>query len=115
MTTRQFFRALPAYAIAIISMISPSWCRVELPLGGLSLSRPQRAQSLVLFVGGDLLAKLGFGDDKEQRLTIQSGEQLSEQGRPTYNVEYELTPRWSLVGEYDRFNAYNAGLKSRIY
>jgi hypothetical protein len=30
-------------------------------------------------------------------------------------VEYKLTDRWSLVGEYDRFNALNAGVKWKIY
>ena len=44
-----------------------------------------------------------------------SGEQISEQGRPTYHVEYKLTPRWYVVGEYDRFGDFNAGLKWRIY
>ena len=87
----------------------------DLPREEHSLSTQQRAQTLALFVGKDLFARLGFGDEKEQRLTIHSGEQISEQGNPTYNVEYELTDRWSLVGEYDRFNAFNAGLKWRVY
>jgi translocation and assembly module TamB len=58
---------------------------------------------------------MGFGDQSQERLTISSGEQISEQGRPTYNVEYKVTDRWSLVGEYDRFGDLNAGLKWRVY
>jgi len=107
----QFSSTPPLSSEQVLLMVTAG----ELPREERSLSTQQRAQTLALFVGRDLLAKLGFGDDKEQRLTIHSGEQLSEQGRPTYNVEYELTDRWSLVGEYDRFNAYNAGLKWRIY
>jgi translocation and assembly module TamB len=107
----QFTSTPPLSSEQILLMITAG----ELPREERSLSTQQRAQTLAIFVGRDLLAKLGFGDDKEQRLTMQSGEQLSEQGRPTYSVEYQLTPRWSLVGEYDRFNAYNAGLKWRIY
>ena len=70
---------------------------------------------MAIFLGKDLLAKLGFGDQNEERLIINSGQEISEQGRPTYSLEYKLTDRWSLVGEYDRFNAFNAGLKWRVY
>ena len=106
------FSSMPALSSEqILLMVTAG----ELPREERSLSTQQRAQTLALFIGRDLLTKLGFGQETEQRLTIHSGEELSEQGRPTYNVEYELTPRWSIVGEYDRFNAYNAGLKWRIY
>jgi len=107
----QFSSTPPLSSEQILLMVTAG----ELPREERSLSTQQRAQTLAVFVGRDLLSKLGFGDDKEQRLTIRSGEQLSEQGRPTYNVDYELTDRWSLVGEYDRFNAYNAGFKWRIF
>jgi translocation and assembly module TamB len=107
----QFTSTPPLSSEQIILMVTAG----EMPRDERSLSTQRRAQTLAVYVGKDLLTRLGFGDDKEQRLSIQSGEQLSEQGRPTYTVEYELTDRWSLVGEYDRFNAYNAGLKWRIY
>jgi translocation and assembly module TamB len=87
----------------------------ELPSDDFTLTPQQKAQTVAVFLGRDLLTKLGVGDDSEERLTIQSGEQMSEQGKPTYSVEYKLTERWSLTGEYDRFNAFNAGLKWRIY
>jgi len=54
------------------------------------------------------------GDQSQERLTIKSGEEISDQGRPTYHVEYKLTEHWSLVGEYDRFGDFNAGFKWRI-
>jgi translocation and assembly module TamB len=79
------------------------------------LTSEQRAQTVAVFLGRDLLTTLGFSDAGESRLTFHSGEQLTEQGGPTYNLEYKLSERWSLTGEYDRFNAYNAGLKWRIY
>jgi translocation and assembly module TamB len=87
----------------------------ELPKGTYSLSPQQRAQTVALFLGKDLLAKLGFGDQNSQRLTFNSGENISEAGRPTYDVDYKLTKRWSIEGEYDRFNAFNAGLKWKVY
>jgi len=107
----QFTSTPPLSSEQIVLMITAG----DLPRDERSLTTQQRAETLALYVGRDLLTRLGFGDEREQRLTFHSGEQLSDQGRPTYNVEYQLTPRWSLVGEYDRFNAFNAGLKWRIY
>jgi translocation and assembly module TamB len=79
------------------------------------LSTQQRAGTVAVFLGRDLLSRLGFSDTGESRLNIHSGQDVTEEGRPTYNVEYRLSDRWSLVGEYDRFNAFNAGFKWRIY
>jgi translocation and assembly module TamB len=107
----QFSSTPPLNSEQIVLMVSAG----EVPRGTLVLTPQQKAQTVAVFFGRDLLARLGLGDDSEDRLTFQSGEQVSEQGRPTYNVEYKLTDRWSLVGEYDRFNAFNAGLKWRVY
>jgi translocation and assembly module TamB len=107
----QFASTPPLSSEQILLMVTAG----TLPHETRPLSTQQRAQNLAVFVGHDVLTKLGFGEDKEQRLTIRSGEEISEQGRPTYNVEYSLTDRWSLVGEYDRFNAFNAGFKWRVY
>jgi translocation and assembly module TamB len=79
------------------------------------LSTQQRAQTMAVFIGRDLLTRLGFSDEGESRLSFHSGQEITEEGKPTYNLEYRLSDRWSLVGEYDRFNAFNAGLKWRIY
>ena len=86
----------------------------DLPAGGATLTAKQRAETLATFLARDFLTKLGF-DAGESRLTIQSGEQISETGRPTYSIEFKLSDDWSLVAEYDRFAAYDAGVKWRIY
>ena len=57
----------------------------------------------------------GLGVDDPDRLTITSGEQVTQQGGETYAVEYKLGKRWVLVGEYDEFDDYNVGLKWRLY
>jgi translocation and assembly module TamB len=57
----------------------------------------------------------GLGGDDSERLTITSGEQVTQQGGETYLVEYLLGNRWSLVGEYDEFDDYNVGLKWRVF
>jgi len=58
----------------------------------------------------------GFSSDgTPDRLTVNSGQELSEKGKPTYEVEYKVAPRWWIVGEYDVFDDYNAGVKWRVY
>jgi translocation and assembly module TamB len=87
----------------------------ELPQGTYNLTPQQKAQTMGMFLGQDLLTKLGLAGQGQPRLIVHSGEEITEQGKPTYNVEIRLTPRWSLVGEYDRFGDYNGGVKWRIY
>lgn len=87
----------------------------EIPSGEYTLTAQQRAQTLAMFLGRELLSKLGFGDASAQRLTIHSGEEISETGRPTYRIEFKLTDDWSLVAEYDRFGDFNMGAQWRFY
>lgn len=107
----QFTSTPPLSSEQIVLMVTAG----ELPKGSYTLSPQQKAQTVAVFVGRDLLTKFGLADDSEDRLTFQSGQEISEQGRPTYGMEYKLNRRWSLVGEYDRFNAFNAGVKWRVY
>jgi len=76
-------------------------------------SAGQRLAVLGAYLGKGIFQDLGFGG--ESRLEISTGEQVSAQGRETYDFEYKLGRRWSLTGEYDRFDSYNAGLKWRVY
>jgi translocation and assembly module TamB len=87
----------------------------ELPGREYTLTSQQRAQTAAVFLGRELLAKLGFGDVGEERLIIRSGEEISETGKPTYTFEFKLTDDWSVVAEYDRFGDYNVGAKWRFY
>lgn len=107
----QFTSTPPLASEQILLMVTAG----ELPRGELTLTSQQKAQTMAMFLGRDLLAKLGFGDQTEQRLTVHSNEEISEVGRSTYDVEYKLSKRWSVEGEYDRFGDFNAGLKWRIY
>lgn len=107
----QFSSNPPLSSQEILLMVTAG----QMPQGTFTLTPQQRAQTVALFLGRDLLSKLGLGEMGQQRLIIRSGEDVSEQGRPTYNVEFKLTKRWSLVGEYDRFGDYDAGVKWQIY
>ncbi|BET67489.1 hypothetical protein ASA1KI_24070 [Opitutales bacterium ASA1] len=76
----------------------------------------ERAQRLAMFVGRNLAANLGLSGSGAggDRLTVRSGENFSREGRETIYVQYDLNGRWSVVGEYDRFDAYNGGIKFRL-
>ncbi|HTX65248.1 MAG TPA: translocation/assembly module TamB domain-containing protein, partial [Opitutaceae bacterium] len=78
-----------------------------------NVSAQQRLAGIGAYLGKGLLGGLGGGGPG--RLTVISGNQLSEQGKATYEVDYRLAERWTLVGEYDQFDDYNAGLKYRLY
>jgi len=107
----QFSSSPPLSSEQIILMLTAG----EMPREAARLSPEQRAQRLAMFVGKNVFSQLGIGGTDGDRLTIRSGEEITEQGKPTYDVEYKLTEKWSLVGQYDRFNEYNAGIKWRIY
>ncbi|MDI1248858.1 MAG: translocation/assembly module TamB domain-containing protein [Lacunisphaera sp.] len=73
----------------------------------------QRLALLGAYLGRGLFQDLGLGG--EDRLEIAAGERISRSGRETYEFEYKLGERWSLLGEYDEYDAYNAGLKWRVF
>ncbi len=87
----------------------------ELPKREASFTAQQRAGKLAMFLGKSILSKFTSDDGGAERLTITSGENITEQGKETYALEYKITEHVSLVGEYDRFGALNAGVKWRVY
>ncbi len=108
----QFSSSPPLTSEQIVLMLTTG----QTPAGvATSTTTRQRAQGVAMFVGKNILSDLGFGGTGDGRLTIRSGEQVTESGRPTYDVEYKLDEDWSVVGEYDRFSQYNLGFKWRIY
>jgi translocation and assembly module TamB len=99
--------ALDASALTLLVMTG------QPPVGAGTASSGQRLALLGAYLSRGLFQDLGLGG--EERLEISSGERVSEQGRDTYELEYKLSERSALVGEYDRFDSYNAGLKWRVY
>lgn len=107
----QFSSTPPLSSEQILLMLTAG----EIPRQGQFAFTPEeRAQRLGFFLGRGVLSDFGIGADSN-RLTIRSGENISDSGRPTYSVEYELTPIWSLIGQYDQFNDFNLMLKWRVY
>jgi translocation and assembly module TamB len=86
----------------------------KIPQGQFTYSTEQRASRIATFVGKDLFSRFSGGGTGEERLLISTGENVSEEGKLTYSVEYKFTDAWSIIGEYDRFNAFNAHLKWKV-
>jgi translocation and assembly module TamB len=107
----QFSSTPPLSPEQIVLMLTAG----QMPSETARITTEQRAQRMALFVGGNLLHEFGIGGGDEERLSVRSGEQLTETGTQTYEAEYKLTDDWSVVGEYDRFNEFNVGLKWRVY
>lgn len=103
---------------------SPSLGADEL-LGMVMAGEPPRSQETL--GGGNRFARLGtylrqgflknYGNDAgdPDRLVLTTGENISRLGRETYGIEYKLGGRFSLAGEYDEFDAFNAGVKWRFF
>lgn len=86
----------------------------SLPNREYTYSAAAKAQNVGAYLAGDLLSSLTGNPAEESRLTLRSGQRVSTAGRLTYGVEYRLSERWSLVGEYDRWSQFNAGVRWRI-
>jgi translocation and assembly module TamB len=84
------------------------------PQNEINKSATQRAAGLGTFLGRSLLSSVSGETGGADRLSIESGEKISRQGRETYDIEYKLSDRWALTGEYNEFDEYNAGLKWRV-
>jgi translocation and assembly module TamB len=84
------------------------------PAEGQTAGTGQRLAAVGAYVGRDLLRTFGIANSDEERLTIRSGQQVSRGGRETYGFDYRLTDKWSVVGDYDEFDAYNMGVRRRF-
>ncbi|MGH7945650.1 MAG: translocation/assembly module TamB domain-containing protein, partial [Opitutaceae bacterium] len=85
------------------------------PSNEISKTAAQRAASIGVFLGKSLLGSLGADAGDADKLSFESGEKISRQGKETYDIEYELSDRWTLTGEYNEFDEYNAGVKWRVF
>jgi translocation and assembly module TamB len=107
----QFSSTPPLTSEQILLMLTAG----EMPQTDYTFSTTSKAERLATFVGKDLWSRFMGSGRSEERLIIRTGEAVSEEGRLTYSVEYRLTDRWSIIGEYDEFNAFNADLKWKVF
>ncbi len=85
------------------------------PTEGQTAGAGQRLAAVGAYVGRDLLRTFGVAGADEERLTIRAGDQVSRAGRETYGFDFRLTDKWSVVGDYDEFDAYNMGVRRRFW
>ena len=85
------------------------------PSNEIAVTGTQRMTRLGTFVGQNLLNSFASDGADADRLSITAGEKISRQGRETYDIEYKVSDRWSVRGEYNEFDEYNAGLKWRVF
>jgi translocation and assembly module TamB len=87
----------------------------EMPLNETASSAQQRAGHVAMFVGKNILSRLGLGTGAEDRLTLSSGPSEIQPGTQTYGFEYKLSDDWWVTGDYDQFGGLNLGLRWRFY
>jgi translocation and assembly module TamB len=85
------------------------------PSNEITKSATQRVANIGLFLSQSLLSSLGTDAGEADRLSFVSGEKISRQGKETYDIEYKLSDRWTLTGERNEFDEYNAGVKWRVF
>lgn len=71
--------------------------------------------NLGLYLGQGMLGAGGMNNSLADKLSVDVGEETSRSGRKTIDASYEITPRWSVEGGYDVFDAYNADLIWTIF
>jgi len=79
-----------------------------------SKSSQQKLTAIGTYLGQSLFDNFGGDSGGADRLAITSGERISTEGKETYTIEYRLNDRFSLIGEYDEYDDYNAGVKWRV-
>jgi translocation and assembly module TamB len=87
----------------------------ETPQNEITYTAGERVARLGTYLGQSLLWQFGADPESTDKLSVKVGERVSRHGRETYGIEYELDPRWSLIGEYDEFDEYNLGVKWKVY
>ncbi len=101
----------PLSSDAVLMMLTAG----VLPERELTFTGQQRAARLALFLGQNLLYELTGDESVGDRLIIESGRNISRQGRETYAIRYRLSDRLSVTGEYDEYDAINAGIRLRMF
>lgn len=107
----QFFSSPPLASEEILLLVMAG----EAPQDEVSYTASQRSTKLGAYLGQSLINQFTGHPGGEDRLLITTGDKVSRDGRETYRIEYNLDGRWSLVGEYDEFDDYNAGVKWKMF
>lgn len=72
-----------------------------------------RGGRFALYLGQDFFSLL-FGGGAAENIRIRSGDSFSGGGQATA-IEYIISDRWSVIGEYNEFEDYNMDLRWRVF
>ncbi len=85
----------------------------DVPDANFNYSASQRASKIGTYLSQGLLSS-GSEGGLGSRFSLVTGENLSEQGKETLEMEFKLDERFQLLGEYDEYDAWNTGLRWRV-
>ena len=86
----------------------------QIPREDFTFSNRDRVSKLAMFLGKSLLSKFHPGKPEEEKLTIRSGQDITEQGKQTYEVDTSSRRGGPWSASPDRFGALNANVKWRL-
>ena len=86
----------------------------EIPRSDFGYDATDKAGQGGTYVGREFVNRFIGNTSTTERLSSRSGEDITDDGKPTYSIEYRFTDRWSAFGEYDRFQNVNSGLKFKV-
>ncbi len=70
--------------------------------------------SVGLYIGKGFIAPAS-DDSLWDRISIEIGRDVTESSKETIDLYYDLTDRWRLHGEYDKYDAHNLNLEWEIF
>ena len=85
----------------------------DVPDANFNYSASQRASKIGSYLSQGLFSS-GGKDGSGGRFSLVTGNDLSEQGKETLEMEFKLDERFQLLGEYDEYDAWNTGVRWRM-
>lgn len=86
----------------------------EIPRSDFGYSATDKAGRVGFYVGKEFVNRFLGSTSTSERLSLRMGEYITDEGKPTYSLQYRLSDRWSAFGEYDRFRDFNSGLRFKV-
>jgi len=100
----------PLTAQQILLMLSAG----EIPRADFGYDTTGKASKVGMYIGREFVNRFIGNTSTSERLVIRSGEEITDEGKPTQSIEYRFTDRWSAFGEYNRFKDFNSGIQFKV-
>ncbi|MCU0787092.1 MAG: translocation/assembly module TamB, partial [Verrucomicrobia bacterium] len=100
----------PLNAQQILMMLTAG----EIPRSDFGYGATDKAGQVGYYIGKEFVNRFIGNTSTTERLILRSGEDVTQDGKTTYAIEYLFNDRWSAFGEYDRFQNVNSGLKFKV-